>query len=128
MVREITKILPEIQKNLQKFDELDSKVKLAYEKEILGLYISEHPMEKFDIKLNDSIDTISEIRKTEQKINVVTAGIITSIKKITTKNNEKSKFILIQEREILKRTFYRFIQIEKKFAEDIDEKLTGIGS
>ncbi|KAB8040694.1 hypothetical protein GCL60_01860 [Silvanigrella paludirubra] len=42
------------------------------------------------------------------------------------KNNEKSKFILIQEREILKRTFYRFIQIEKKFAEDIDEKLTGI--
>ena len=41
-------------------------------------------------------------------------------------NNEHLQFIFVQQREILKRTFFRFLQIEKIHCEDLQEQLTGI--
>ncbi len=44
-----------------------------------------------------------------------------------TKQNEmKSHFAITQEREILKRTFFRFLQIEKHLSEDLQNRLTAI--
>jgi PD-(D/E)XK nuclease superfamily len=40
--------------------------------------------------------------------------------------NLKPHFTITQEREILKRTFFRFLQIEKSLAEDLQDQLTGI--
>ena len=42
------------------------------------------------------------------------------------KENKKSNFVITQEREILKRTFFRFLLIEKKQAENSEERLTAI--
>ena len=41
-------------------------------------------------------------------------------------SNIKNSFSITQEREILKRTFFRFLQIEKSLAEEIQNQLTGI--
>lgn len=44
----------------------------------------------------------------------------------TKENTKKSHFTITQEREILKRTFFRFLQIEKSLAEELQDQLTGI--
>ena len=100
--------------------ELPNKELLALEKEMLGIYISGHPLEKLraQIEAKTNINTI-ELRKIADKMsssigqenqtnmneklkykdgqNVRYAGIITSIKKKYTKNNKIMAFVTIED-------------------------------
>jgi DNA polymerase III alpha subunit len=62
----------------------------------LGLYVSEHPFGAFKNKLSGSIVFLSDLNQRKQE-NVVTAGVISSIKKIITKNNENMLFVKIED-------------------------------
>jgi DNA polymerase-3 subunit alpha len=72
--------------------------KLAWEKELLGLYISGHPLDKYREKLEArpfNNKTLKETGKDNQEITVV--GIVEEIREVITKKNEKMAFIKIAD-------------------------------
>ena len=90
--------------------EFSEKELLSMEKEMLGIYISGHPLEKLrkEIEKQTNINTIDIEEMTEQIENgedtnfkdgqiVKYAGIISSIKKKYTKNNTLMEFVTIED-------------------------------
>lgn len=78
--------------------EISMEEKLAWEKELLGLYISGHPLEKHRGKLekaNMNIKRVSE--ESHEGINTWVAGIIEEHKLVITKKNEHMAFIKIAD-------------------------------
>jgi DNA polymerase-3 subunit alpha len=72
--------------------------KLSWEKELLGLYVSGHPLDKYresimkkDMNIKKALDTIKE------GDSVVFAGIINEVRTVQTKNNETMAFISISD-------------------------------
>ena len=114
----------EMKYKFEEHDELPKKDLLSLEKEMLGIYISGHPLEKMrnEIERKTNINTIElrnldeqmssnlnqpdmELLKQSQNVkpkyhdgqNVKYAGIITSIKKKYTKNNKIMAFVTIED-------------------------------
>lgn len=71
--------------------------KLQWEKELLGLYVSGHPLEKYKEALKNYKVKISEIKKLESGHPVVMAGMIEEIKKIITKRGEPMLFVKLAD-------------------------------
>jgi DNA polymerase-3 subunit alpha len=67
--------------------------KLKWEKELLGLYISGHPLNKFRDALQKRKMNIMVIKSLKDRSPVVLAGMIEEIKKILTKNGEPMLFL-----------------------------------
>lgn len=92
-------------------DEFDMKDFLSMEKEMLGIYLSGHPLEKFKNKIEKTtninsleiaeIDTelqeTGKIKKYKEDEYIKTAGIISKIKKKITKNNSQMCFVTIDD-------------------------------
>ena len=71
-----------------------SAEKLAWEKELLGLYVSGHPLEQFKEKLLEQKMTIKKIKENSKENEiVVVGGLIENMRDILTKNGEKMFFI-----------------------------------
>ncbi len=74
---------------------------LAWEKELLGLYVSEHPFREVAKKLGDSVLRLSELKMYKQEKRVRIAGIIASVKRIyTKKKNEPMLFCRLEDGEM----------------------------
>lgn len=71
--------------------------KLAWEKELLGLYISGHPLDKYRDKLEKMQANVKKILEKVVKGKVTIAGIITDVRPITTKKNERMAFVKIAD-------------------------------
>ncbi len=73
--------------------------RLSWEKEFLGLYVSEHPFTEFIGKLDENFYTPSRILHEEfiDRAPVVVSGVITSIKKIITAKGEPMLFVRIED-------------------------------
>lgn len=68
--------------------------KLSWEKELLGLYISGHPLDKFKDKLQKREYTVKKVLDgLEEGMAVAVAGIINEAKTINTKSFEKMAFV-----------------------------------
>ncbi len=72
---------------------LSSEEKLCFEKELLGIYFSEHPLDNFKEKIK-KMDTISvvdiDISDVNKTVSII--GIITNIHKILTRKNDSMVF------------------------------------
>ena len=72
--------------------------KLAWEKELLGLYISGHPLDKFKDILDKRELTIARMKEeTKEGMTVVVGGIIEEIKPIITKKNDMMAFLRVAD-------------------------------
>ena len=88
--------------------EYDSKLLLAMEKEMLGLYISGHPLDEFSDVIKEIVtvysydfevpeeETSNESRLTDGTF-VRIAGMVTDIKSISTKNNKMMAFVTVED-------------------------------
>ena len=83
---------------LEDFDQWSEEEILKHEKELLGFYLSGHPLELYEnifkYYTNASSDTISEIKTGYE---VCMAGIISSYREITTKHGDPMAFISLQD-------------------------------
>ena len=70
---------------------------LSWEKELLGLYISEHPYREYRDRLEGVVIPISELPNHKKSKSVRTAGVITTCKKILTKKNEMMAFVGLED-------------------------------
>lgn len=92
------------------FEEYSDKELLSMEKEMLGIYISGHPLEKLkkeilaqsnidSVKIKEAEEGTSNGSQTEFKDGQIVkyAGIITSVKKKYTKNNTIMAFVTVED-------------------------------
>ena len=79
--------------------EISQKEKLSWEKELLGLYVSDHPFIKFLKPLGDKTISLMKLNKKTDNSNdpIITAGIISKIKKIITKKGDAMLFVKIED-------------------------------
>jgi len=82
---------------LMEVEALDKKQRLNWEKELLGLYVSEHPMSELAPKLSDKVVDCSILKKCPAGTEVRVAGVITSLKKIFTKKGDSMLFAKIED-------------------------------
>ncbi len=71
---------------------------LRWEKEYLGLYISDHPLQEYAEALKQTVTPIAEIRHqagTMRPLKI--AGIITQIQRIITRSNEPMLFVKLED-------------------------------
>ncbi len=78
--------------------EASSREQLVWEKELLGLYLSHHPLDDFAAILQDTCQPISAITPEADGKMVTVGGFITTARKITTKNGAVMAFIGIEDR------------------------------
>ncbi len=79
-------------------DKVDMKEKLAWEKELLGLYVSGHPLERFRAMIEKKEINIKKALETGKDDQfVIFAGIINEVRLVQTKNNETMAFIQIAD-------------------------------
>ena len=78
------------------FKEFPAKELLNFEKEMLGLYISGHPLEEYKEVLN-GFKTIESLSEESDKSTQTIAGVIASIKQILTKSNQPMYFITLED-------------------------------
>lgn len=71
--------------------------KLSWEKELLGLYVSGHPLQKFKEKFEKSEHTIKGIREFAENAPVVVAGLVEELKVINTKNGDQMAFMTVAD-------------------------------
>jgi len=76
---------------------VDKKELLSWEKELLGLYISDHPLSKYREKLAKIAHSCSNLTKNHVGQKVKIGGIITKIKKIITKTGKPMLFAEIED-------------------------------
>jgi len=111
--------------------------RLAWEKELLGLYISGHPLDKYREKLEARPFNNKTLKETgKENLAVTIVGLIEEMREIITKKNEKMAFIKVAdfydtiEVVVFPRTFAEFkdnialekcVAIKGKFSKRNDE-------
>lgn len=84
--------------NLEDSKPATKEEKLAWEKELLGLYISGHPLDKFSDILSKRELTIARVKEEyKEGMMVVIGGIIEDIKPIVTKKNDQMAFLRVAD-------------------------------
>ena len=86
--------------NLRDAEPISKKDKLNWEKELLGLYISDHPLSEHKAQLMQyKVKTIRDLLQIDQKDQHKhrIAGVVTGVKKITTKAGKPMVFARIED-------------------------------
>jgi DNA polymerase-3 subunit alpha len=89
-------MIPETKLKMRSVPKATKRERLAWEKELLGLYVSSHPLEDFMHKLKFLAMPIKEIIAAQPKTATV-GGIITRVQKILTKKGEPMAFVDVED-------------------------------
>ena len=81
---------------LQAAEPLQPAQRGQWEKELLGLYITHHPLAEHKDRLGRIAQPVNTLRDVQDK-RVKIAGLITTVKKITTRNNESMAFVRLED-------------------------------
>ncbi len=76
---------------------LDPRQELAWEKELLGLYLSRHPMEELLPILKTFVMPCRDARRAVDGQTVKICGVVSTIKKIFTRKNEAMCFVKVED-------------------------------
>ena len=80
----------------EKFQEFSKKELLNFEKEMLGLYISGHPLFEYEDSLS-RVTPIEVLIDVEDKTNIAVGGVITKVKTIYTKKDQQMCFLDLED-------------------------------
>ncbi len=85
--------------NLQSSEPAPALQKLIWEKDLLGVYVSGHPLDAYEEELKQR-PTIQEIRNDDRNgVPVVTAGMISGIRELLTKKGERMAFVILSDKK-----------------------------
>ena len=104
------------------------KEQLLWERELMGLYISAHPLDKYDKYFEEQTMPISEIKPNLNGASAIVGGIITDVRTLITKSGSKMAFVKIEDKsnEIEIVVFPRtFENVGAKLVADTVVKVTG---
>jgi DNA polymerase-3 subunit alpha len=96
LIEEVATVKPQL-----KLDESAPKTnqheQLTWERELLGLYLSRHPLELYEDFLAEQALPLTELKPEHDGKSVSIGGAITELREITTKNGQKMAFIKIED-------------------------------
>jgi DNA polymerase-3 subunit alpha len=85
---------------LPEIDEFSDQELLAMEKETLGFYLSHHPLDDYHDKLKEAINAdSSQLQQFSDKTQLVLGGIITGMRKKTTKHGNMMVYFVLEDLE-----------------------------
>jgi len=90
-----TSALPHLR--LKEVNPIGKNEKLAWEKELLGLYISGHPIDQHREKLEKLGITIKKLKTLNDGSRVIAAGVIEEAKTVSTKKGDQMAFMRIAD-------------------------------
>ncbi len=103
--------------------DFDKATRLRFEKEMLGLYVSEHPLDGIEGMLRRRSDcAIGDLRDRDDGITVVVAGIITNLqRKMTRKGDPMAVFTLEDMQDAVEVTVFTSVmeEVGHKLADDL---------
>ncbi len=80
------------------YDQVPARERLGWEKELLGVYVSEHPLERVTANYKDVISCLcSEVAEDKAGREVVLAGMIAGIRNIFTKKGKRMAFVTLED-------------------------------
>jgi DNA polymerase-3 subunit alpha len=83
---------------LPSLDEASPKEKLAWEKELVGIYLSEHPLTRVMADLHDTVTVMcGEITEDMANQKVIVAGMVTYVRRLTTKKGDPMAFAGLED-------------------------------
>lgn len=74
------------------------KEQLLWERDLLGLYISAHPLDKYDAYFSEQTVPLNEVKPELDGAKVTVGGIITAVRSILTKSGSKMAFVKIEDK------------------------------
>lgn len=82
---------------LEKAKPADQKQRLSWERELLGLYVSEHPLFPYKDFFEKNVDSCASLKTKKTGQMARAGGVINKIKKIITKTGEPMLFVEIED-------------------------------
>jgi len=79
------------------YEKLHTRDMLIWERELLGIYVSQHPLEAFEEILSEKTIALNSITVDHDGKNVDVGGIITDVREIVTKKGQKMAFVKIED-------------------------------
>lgn len=84
--------------NLPPVAEMPCEEILAAERELLGLYLSDHPLLRYKNSLEKLVNTTSDQLKSKaEREDVTVGGVVSRVRKLLTKNKEPMAFVTIED-------------------------------
>ena len=78
--------------------ETSSRERLQWEKELLGVYVSSHPVQQLNLDLSRFVTcAVAELDEEHHDKNVTLAGMITEVRTTTTKKGDKMAFVQLED-------------------------------
>lgn len=90
-----TNILSIPKLKLREVEPATKKDKLSWEKELLGLYVSAHPLDEYATKLKNFSHPIKSLKENLGMVSI--AGIVNKVQKILTKRGEQMAFLELED-------------------------------
>ncbi|MBR3220272.1 DNA polymerase III subunit alpha [Candidatus Saccharibacteria bacterium] len=78
--------------------QITEKEQLLWERDLMGLYLSAHPLDKYDTFFNEQTHSYSLITEDNDNKTITLGGIITTVRNITTKSGTKMAFVTIENK------------------------------
>ena len=76
----------------------DDKERLMWERELLGLYISAHPLDRYETYLSEQTQPLTQLVPEYDSRMMTVGGIISTVRTIVTKSGSKMAFVGIEDR------------------------------
>jgi DNA polymerase-3 subunit alpha len=73
--------------------DVDLMQRLSWERELLGVYLSAHPLEQHQEALEMYVEPLAQLSTFKDNHAVTVGGLITTVREITTKNGQKMAFV-----------------------------------
>ncbi len=74
------------------------KEQLLWERDLMGLYLSAHPLDKYDLYFEEQTHPFSYVSAENNDKTITIGGIITNVRTILTKSNTKMAFVKIENK------------------------------
>lgn len=76
----------------------NTREQLLWERELLGLYLSQHPLDMFTAFLEEQCAPLKELKKEHDGKTVTIGGVVTDMREIMTKKGDKMAFVKIEDK------------------------------
>ncbi len=72
--------------------------RLMWERELLGLYLSAHPLDKYDTYFSEQAVPLTTVRPEHNDRAITVGGVVSSVRQIVTKSGGKMAFVLLEDK------------------------------
>ena len=74
------------------------KERLMWERELLGLYLSAHPLDKYDAYFEEKTIPLGSLQPEHDKKAAIVGGVISTVRQIVTKSGSKMAFVGLEDK------------------------------